>query len=375
MIRTSRKSLSSGNKLCQSCHKTKKNENIICCDVCQNFFHSSCINLDEKKWSSLISNPLLKWACASCESSIVFSVDKKPESNFTKEELLLMFKEANDDLISKMSVNFDNLKRKIDDNEKDSITRFEKLNEDVNVEINYLKEEITSMKTKADATETQKIDDIVPQVESKLKIKDAVFSAVNELISPVESELDKMSRINNLNNLIIDNVPESTQENLYEIIYSICDEIDMNIGKYDLNNIFRINSKKNVKSIMVCFQQKLARDFFFEAYLNKIVYLSNIGFTGIKGRIYVNEHLTAKNSEINKKLRLLKSKGLIKKCYSRNGICYLVHKESDKPYKIFNDKELHHFLNANSILCDFDDNNNREAVINKTLMTFKGRGG
>lgn len=378
MIRTSRKSLnsSSGSKLCHICHKTRKGENIICCDVCQNFFHFSCTNMDEAKWSTLISNPSLKWACTSCESSIVFSVDKKPECNFSKEELLIMFKEANDDFMSKMSVNFDNLRRKIDDNEKDSITRIENLNDNVNAEINLLKEEITAIKTKADETENKNLDEIVPQIESKLMINDTVLKAVNALIGPVESELDKMSRINNLNNLIIDNIPESPQENLYDIIYNICDEINMNIGKYDLNNIFRINSKKKVKSIMVCFQQKAARDFFFEAYLNKTVYLSNIGFTGFKGRIFVNEHLTAKNSAINKKLRLIKSKDFIKKCYTRNGICYLVHKESDKPYKIFNDDALQHFLDTNSILCDFDDNNNNtEAVPQKSLITFKGRGG
>lgn len=135
----------------------------------------------------------------------------------------------------------------------------------------------------------------------------------------------------------------------------------MNIGRYDLNNVFRINSKKKVKGIMVCFQQKRARDCFFDAYFRKTIYLHNIGFTGLKGRIFINEHLTASNSEISRKLRFIKSKNLIKKCYIRNGICYLVHKESEKPYKIFNEADFQHFVCQNSIVCDFDENNNREA--------------
>lgn len=364
MIRTSKRSLnlSLGNKLCQICQKSQKNENMIGCDICQNFYHSSCTNMDQTKWSMLISNTSLKWACSSCSSSTVFSIDKKPETNFTKEELLQMFKEANNDLMSKVSVNFENLNRKIDHNQQDSNTRIDHLSEQVKDEINYLNEEITFIKAKADATESQNVNEIIPQIEKKLNLKDTVMKAVNTLIGPVESELDKLSRINNLSNLIIDNIPESSKENLYDIIYSICDEIKMDIGKYDLNNIFRIHSKKKVKSIMVCFQQKLARDFFYEAYLNKIVYLSNIGFTGEKGRIYVNEHLTAKNSEINKKLRFIKSKDFIKNCFTRNGFCYLIHKESEKPFKIINDDELQHFLAANSIFCDLDETNNRKAV-------------
>lgn len=380
MIRTPRKcSTPSENskKICEVCNKEIKKNNAIGCDICQKFFHSSCIKMEQTKFSSLMSNESLKWACNSCESSIVFTVDKKQEiNNLTKEELLLTFKKANDDLLLNMSVNFDRLNKKIDDNRDDTNNRIQNLNENVNAEITYLKEEVISIKAKANETSSQNIEKIIPQIEKKLNINDIVVETIYRYIGPVESELDKMTRISNLSNLIIDNIPETKQENLFDIIYCIGDELNVNIGQYDLNNVFRINSKKKVKSIMVCFQQKRARDFFYDAYFSKIVYLNKIGFTGLKGRLFINEHLTTRNSEISKKLRLMKSKDLIRKCYSRNGICYLVLKEFDKPYKILNDADLQNFLSEYSITCDFDENNNREAATGKfSQTTNKKQGG
>lgn len=382
MIRTPRKSTNSSEnienlKACQVCKKEIKTNNAIGCDICQNFYHASCIKMNSTKFSSLMSDDLLKWVCSPCEASIVFTEDKKLETNvLSKEEMLLMLKKANDDLFLKMSVNFDRLNKKIDDNTEDTNSKIQNLHENVNAEITYLKEEVNSIKAKADATASQDLDSIIPKIEKKLNINDIVVESINRYIGPVESEIDKMSRIANLSNLIIDNIPETKQEDLFQIIYSIGDEIKVNIGQYDLNNVFRINSKKKVKSIMVCFQQKRARDFFYDAYLSKIVYLNNIGFTGLKGRLYMNEHLTSRNSEIIRQLRFIKSKNLIKKCYTRNGICYLVHEDLDRPYKILNDADLQQFLLDNSITCDFDENNNRETVSESASpITAKKQGG
>lgn len=380
MIRTPRKSTipseNIGNiKACQVCKKEIKNKNSIGCDICQNFYHASCIKMNSTKFSSLMSDVLLKWVCNPCESSIVFTEDKKLEKNIlSKEEMLLMLKKSNDDLFLKMSVNFDRLNKKIDDNTEDTNSKIQNLHKNVNAEITYLKQEVITIKAKVDAS--QNLDSIIPQIEKKLNIKDIVVESINRYIGPVESEIDKMSRISNLSNLIIDNIPETNKEDLFQIIYSIGDEINVNIGQYDLNNVFRINSKKKVKSIMVCFQQKRARDFFYEAYLSKIVYLNNIGFTELKGRLYINEHLTSRNSEIIRKLRFIKSKDLIKKCYTRNGICHLVYKELERPYKIVNDADLQQFLLENSITCDFDENNNRDAVSESaSQITAKKQGG
>lgn len=347
-------------KSCKVCeNEINKNKKAIECDMCQKCYHMACIKMSSTKFSSLMSNESLKWACSSCETSIVFTVDNNQKvNNWSKEEMILMFKEASNDLL----LTIDRLDKKIVENKEDTDNRIQILNTNVNAEITHLKEEVISIKEMAQTTSSLNIDKIIPQIEKKLKVNDIVVESINRCINPVNSEIDKMNRINNLSNLIIDNIPETKQEDLFQIIYSIGDAINVNIGLYDLNNVFRINSKKKVKSIMVCFQQKRARDCFFDAYFSKIIYLHNIGFTGLKGRIFINEHLTASNSEISRKLRFIKSKNLIKKCYTRNGICYLVHKEDEKPYKIFNEADFQHFLFQNSIICDFDENNNREAV-------------
>lgn len=195
------------------------------------------------------------------------------------------------------------------------------------------------------------VEKLVPLVKDKLDFENltAVTKTNQQNVAVLESTIDKIDRQNHSNNLVLDGVPSTNNENLFHIIYGIADHLAVNMSEYDLNTVFRLKTSRKVSSIIVCFQSKYVRDRIFSTYMHKSVNLEDIGFRGMKGRVYLNEHLTPKYAHIFGKCRLFKQQNLIHKCYTLNGIPYIIHKADEKPLRIISEIDLDIFVNENSI--------------------------
>lgn len=73
----------------------------------------------------------------------------------------------------------------------------------------------------------------------KVKLWKAYFShksIIQEIFAALESTVDKIERQNHFNNLVLDEVPFTSGENLYHIVHSIADNIYVNFNEYDINS-------------------------------------------------------------------------------------------------------------------------------------------
>lgn len=148
-------------------------------------------------------------------------------------------------------------------------------------------------------------------------------------------------RLSRSKNIVIDGVPQSEKENLFDICKWIGEFLNVTMKCEDIDTVFRVKTtRSNTQSIIVCFFSKYQRDCLLDSYLKTPLKLSDIGWNGTDSRIYLNEHLTMKYSKLYKMARGLKTKlkGDITKCFTMNGIPNVV--INQKITKIFCEDDI-----------------------------------
>ena len=95
---------------CTKCSKlVRDNENSICCDLCNNWFHSRCSLLDKKQFNSLVVNSDECWLCKFC---ITKSFAFQSQSDNELKNMLTHTTKGNEDLLSKLTNPHSGMKRK-----------------------------------------------------------------------------------------------------------------------------------------------------------------------------------------------------------------------------------------------------------------------
>lgn len=346
MFRTPKKyasqQITESKMICNVCSVETNNQKTIACDVCSEYSHISCIGMKVKTFQNLVSNEKSVWLCSKCQTELKQSESKDEvhvSNNVSKSEILEMFKTANEELMEKVMGNVNNLQLQITNVAESTTEKINAVSEKIDQKFEDINAELIHLKRKNVDDLQQNVSEMMPLIQERLQL-DNLKCKTSSNISALETAMDKMERQNHANNLVLDGIPFSSQENVYHLVYDIADKLNVHINEHDINAVFRMKSKRKNASIIVCFQSKYVRDRIYGSYMNKIVKLADIGFRGMTGRIYLNEHLTQKYAELFRFTRELKQKNLIHKSYTLNGIPYVVHKADGKSEKILTANDL-----------------------------------
>lgn len=175
----------------------------------------------------------------------------------------------------------------------------------------------------------RRMEDFIQQVSSDMsavkdgncsvldrKIKDVVAASIADTTSgETDNRVDQLERQIRMNELVISGVPMVKDENLYEIIGSICKAINYCGGLDSIESGFCLpvhnNRRRLSPSIIVKFWGSDAKNEFFKRYFaTKKLCTTSIGFSA-PSRIYVNENLTKRNFGIFCMARDMKKDGKI----------------------------------------------------------------
>ncbi|XP_013197527.1 uncharacterized protein LOC106140478 [Amyelois transitella] len=152
----------------------------------------------------------------------------------------------------------------------------------------------------------QEISELKTSVaESRSEVK-----ACNERVTKVEIHLERIDmdiherdQWSRMNNVEVKGVPQGKNENLFNIMKTLGDKINYKIDKSYFNFYTRVQSMdpKNPKPIIACFHSRYVKEDFIAAarlYMKSSpLASSDLGLAG-NSRIFVNDHLTARNKDL-----------------------------------------------------------------------------
>lgn len=154
---------------------------------------------------------------------------------------------------------------------------------------------------------TGKLNDMELRIEKVEKVQDQV--------EQLQARLDKLEDDNNskdqwsrMNNVEVKGVPQTGNENLFEIIAKISAKVNYPVSKNQINFITRVptSEKDHIKPIIVCFCQRYVKEDFIAAARHELktspLTPVKIGLIG-NHKIFINDHLTIRNKMLLSKTK------------------------------------------------------------------------
>ncbi|KAJ2945784.1 hypothetical protein O0L34_g4690 [Tuta absoluta] len=162
----------------------------------------------------------------------------------------------------------------------------------------------------------------------------------------MQNTLNEVEQRARLHNLEILGIPEKNTENLLNIISKIGTALNVTVKSEDLEYVTRIQSRsKNPglpKTVIVKFKSLQLRDNFLSAARKKRgLTSSDIQIAGEeKKKIFVNEHLTARNKALLKKLRAVCKDLGFQSVWTRNTKIYIRKHPKSPAIRIYNEDQV-----------------------------------
>lgn len=256
----------------------------VCCCSCLQSFHFACGGITEQGYRKL-GERKSQWRCTTCKSAGKSSakvagipVSPVPESTPTLENVMQELDKINLKLLPLLN-----------------------LADDVRI----IKKDVSELKTVAKTLTSQ-----ISLLEEKVKMVEDLKDEIGSLkvrVGVLEEEMNFKDQWLRANNVEIKGIPQKASENLFDIVGRIGTTITYPITKSNINFVTRIPSRdkgSNSKSILVSFLNKYTKEDFVAAARQKSFTPLDIGLQG-SHRIYVNDHLTARNKQLLTKAKTL----------------------------------------------------------------------
>lgn len=252
--------------------------------------------------------------------------------------ILSAIRDMKSDLSSQFGKFSDEINGKIDSANKDLTERFNSLSTSVDDRFKQLNSTIVSVATKS------VLEKITP-----------IITTVSDAVTSNDLRIDRLEREALMNRLLITGIPFINDENTSEILDKIASHIGFNddvkmcytrrITNSNKNRPSTSTSSSDGKSpsappILVIFPFVSLRDKFFKLYLHqRNINLRVVGFN-VTERIYINDLLTRKQTEIWNLARKLRADKKIQRCYVIRGLVHVVKFNESKAICITSKNEL-----------------------------------
>lgn len=334
----------SDKEICGKCVKTVKISNlksVQCTDFCKKWYHFSCSLLSNKKLHEIQNTADKKWSCLKCV---------RERSKLTRRSLTL-----NIDGLNPIDLNETGSSEAEDyTSESEVVSTKEITNTDLYKKICEVVSATSSLKK--DVSEIKKClqlfhDRICTLEEENISLKNS-NDILEEQIIFLKDQVNNLAQDKLNNDIEINGVPVSENENLNVITSKLFSKLEININKSDTINMYRQQSKHNNSGlpspIIITFRHNNIKNKIIEAKKDKTINFNEICTTtssstdseiNEKRLIYINERLTKNNNYLFKKARDLKRKNKVKFAWVKNGRV-LIRKTESSRVIIFNNNTL-----------------------------------
>lgn len=249
--------------------KLPKNGLYVECHGCENNYHYECSSLSEKTYKAMSEAKRLAWRCSVCKGS-KDSVSSRKGSVADLGDISI-------------EQHFSELKRDIEKSQ----TFLSDRHDEMLVKLNSFQQLFDNM--------NKTIESLVKAVKEK-----------DDIIDNLSARLNHLEQYGRNRNLELVQVEECQQENLEDVVMKVANIMDINLVANEIEAVHRLPSKPGkIRKIIVQFTSRKKRDEF--VFMKKSTKITNddVLHNGSRTIIYVNENLTAFNSNL-----LWKTKGM-----------------------------------------------------------------
>lgn len=154
---------------------------------------------------------------------------------------------------------------------------------------------------------TGKINDMEQRIVQVEKVQSQVEQLQSRIVQ-LEEDQNNKDQWSRSNNIEVKGIPQTSNENLFDIITNIGNKINHPVSKNQINFITRVptSDKDRIKPIIVCFCQRYVKENFVAAARQELKTLSltpaKIGLNGNQ-KIFINDHLTIMNKMLLSKTK------------------------------------------------------------------------
>lgn len=330
-----------------NCDKCKKNINfrsqkhIYCDGECKKYWHwPNCINVSEEKYNEIVNNVEINYSCKPCKTkrqekrntlNLTLNVPHNiPHNNnssaiSTPTTPLIGSNITLENIYSEMK-NISNTQRKI----QDAISAIELTLHDYKI-----------------------ITDNLTQENVELRNQNA---KLNERINSIEYNIDTEKQNLLKNNIIINGIDESEDENIEEIVRQIGNVLTVHIAASNIKTAMRqqtMNADNGLgKSIIVEFNDKKTRDDIIKQYKenrklenkDRISTKKILNNTTIDRSIYISEQLTKRKQYLCKVARDMKREKRVEFVWVKDGDVYIRKYSGAPAVKIKTTQQLHNII-------------------------------
>lgn len=300
-----------------SCCRRPLNEelNILCCRICNNKFHLTCINL--KKTANDISEEFKQnWLCPGCRSKVP-KTDNTParcistapsrsdnyDSDYEDCQTNVTVTRGSQSKHSATDIRYivrDELKILFDDFKSSIVEQFQAKTAEIIEQITGLTNSIKSVR--------RDFDELKQEVNTKSNILDSLVQENQSLrttIAELNSRLSQVEQYSRDSNIEIQCLPEYKSENLTTTVKQLAKVTGFTLNESDIHVCKRTarinNDSQRPRSVIVKFGSPIIRDGYLAAVINFNKRAKNItdklntahlGISGEKLPIFVCEHLS-----------------------------------------------------------------------------------
>lgn len=151
---------------------------------------------------------------------------------------------------------------------------------------------------KENKLQTQKIEELVSEIAT-CKKENIALKSENEVLAAKINDLEQYSKNFNLE---IQGVPETSGENVYQIVTKIANFLGADINTDEIERCHRLGKSKipnKHSGIIAKFYSRNVKEVILKGKKGKgDIQAEEIGFIGATSKIYVNEHLTKTNKHL-----------------------------------------------------------------------------
>lgn len=318
---------------CSKCSAHIVEEDKVRCSICNSDLHFGCAGIQEATFRKMGAKKN-SWKCFACRANPSKPNEKKPEDTMNMDEyskLEILFKSHSNQISNKM----DEFRKKLDQYE-DSIQYNSNQMEDMMKMFKEVKEENKKIIEKQEVLEKENTE-----LQKRMKI--------------LENKIDFLENRSRIENLESQNVPETKNENVSEIVERIGKVIGINNipeGTIQVaHRVDKMNKERGNRPIIAHMSSRYMRNIWIQKY--REFKKGNGGNTLNAGQldstlgnvpIYINEHLTIKKKLILKACKSFASENRIQHVWVKDSYILMKKNNEDKRVqKINSEEELEKF--------------------------------
>lgn len=330
---------------CSTCKETilEQSDGLICSGDCREYFHFDCAGFQEVAFRKMGVERKKIWKCTSCRPKTRNAVEIVNKVSSQNSDKTIVVDASSQASIPDMSV--------LPNSIKECFTELS----------NYIKEEVKMLKDfvhqrfieyeKSLEYNHELIENLTLNVKSltsdlqdlKLHHEEIVKEnkSLKSEVTQLKADLVELKQYSRRTNLEINNLPESENEDLKDVLKSIFAALNVDlINHTTAYHRVPTTRKDKPKPIIIQFDTKATRDSCLKAAKDKRLKTTDVNPRLVSNPLYFNEHLTPELKHLHYLCRKFKKENNYNFCWVKDGKLFLRENQTSKVLRVTSSDNL-----------------------------------